>query len=81
MPRLVPDVGPYDYVVIFDEPYTSAENASGQPQQRDSMPIAPRNNDIWVKLENKIDKKTVIEVYELWGYVESKYLLVNRVMD
>ena len=80
-PRSVPDVGPYDYILVFTEPYTSEVNASGLPQKMDYMPIAPQNNDIWVKLENKVGKTTAVEAYELWGYFESKYLLVTRVME
>lgn len=79
--RPVPDVGPYDYIFIFTEPYTSEINSSGLPQKMDYMPIAPQNNDTWVKLENKVGKKTAVEAYELWGYVESKYLLITRVME
>lgn len=80
-PRLVPDVGPYDYILILTEPYISEENASGKPQKIGSISIAPQNNDVWAKLESKIDKATAVEAYELWGYFESKYLLVTRVME
>jgi hypothetical protein len=81
LPRVVPDVGPYDYVIMFKDEYISTDNASGEPHKREYMPIEPQSNEIWQKLENKVGTPTALEVYELWGYVESKYLLVIRVMD
>ncbi len=80
-PRTVPDVGPYDYILMLTEPYTIQINSSGEPQKVEYMPIEPQNNDVWVKLENKVGKTTAVEAYELWGYFESKYLLVTRVME
>jgi hypothetical protein len=79
MDTAIPDIDTYNYKFVFEEPYLLRNNSSGLPQKVNSMPVLPINTDVWVLIENKLGNKVQTKAYELWGYMESKYLMVTSV--
>src|SRR3989344_4973592 len=77
--RPAPDIG-YDYQLKLVEPFTDKLNASGLgPQPQSTVDIIPPTNVIWIDLEENINKEIGVEGYMVWGYAESRYLLVISV--
>jgi len=74
--RPAPEIS-YDYELAFDQPFTDEDNASGLPQEIKSIIIVPKNNQVWKKIEDKMDKKATVYGYMLSGFAESEYFEVE----
>ena len=45
-----------------------------------NVAVMPDNNQVWYDFENSIGKKITVEGYLLYGYGETKYVLVERIV-
>jgi hypothetical protein len=76
--RPAPDIG-YDYILVLDEEYLDKDSAFGYPIYLGEIDIVPSNNDIWIRIQEKINQKVTLGGYYLWGYAESKFLEVREI--
>ena len=76
--RPSPDIG-YDYILKLDQPYLDKESASGTAQYVGAIDISPTNDELWMVIENNINKEVAVEGRMLWGYAESRYLEIVKI--
>ncbi len=74
--RQTPDIG-YDYVINTTVPFI--DSLSEKSSFSNSVIIHPSNNLIWVHMESTLGQKVNIQGYPLWGYAESRYILVTAI--
>ncbi len=74
--RLSYDIG-YDYKLILDDDYLNKDFSFGEPTYLKEINVTPFNDEVWMEFEKNIGKNVVLEGYYLWGYAETKYLLVH----
>jgi len=70
--RPAPDIG-YDYQLKLTEPFIDQFSSTGSRELVSLIDVIPTNNDLWVELENNINREITLEGYMVWGYAETRY--------
>jgi len=78
--RPAPDIG-YDYTLTLNVPFVSSDSASGLPQEVNEVTLVPSNDDVWKNIDLLVGKDVILQGPYLWGYAESKYVLVTGVKE
>ena len=77
--RPAPDIN-YDFIITPDEPFIDSQNPSGQRIPTKNLDISPSSDDIFLLILNNIGKKVEISGYMQWGYMESRFLRVEKIL-
>jgi hypothetical protein len=75
--RPAPDIG-YDFVIIPNEPFVDEQSAAGYPVEINKLDINPGTDEIFTQLTENIGKEAEVGGYMVWGYSESRYLVVDK---
>jgi len=77
--RPSPDIN-YDYEIILSVSTKEMYGSTGIVSNLTRIDFTPLNNNIWEEMEKRAGKVVTVEGYKTWGYGESEYLLITKIL-
>jgi len=77
--RPAPDID-YDLELLLEKPYLDQENATGQSIWTNRIDIAAASEELLLNMLGNIGKKVEVEGYWQWGYAESRFFRVDKMV-